>query len=90
MISNIMDQIRECSEECSNLQGFIITHSSEGGTGSGLTSRILSDLYVNYGKKTKCEICVCPSFNQSVATQNKYNPMLLLKRWGTSKFKSFH
>jgi tubulin beta len=42
LIENIVDVIRRESELCDSLQGFQLTHSLGGGTGSGLGSLILS------------------------------------------------
>jgi tubulin beta len=42
LIEQIMDCVRHESERCDSLQGFQMTHSLGGGTGSGLGSLILS------------------------------------------------
>jgi tubulin beta len=42
MIEQIMDCVRHESERCDSLQGFQLTHSLGGGTGSGLGSLVLS------------------------------------------------
>ena len=53
LISTIMDEIRTQTENCENVQGFIMHHSVGGGTGSGLGTLILEHLSVNYRKKSK-------------------------------------
>jgi tubulin alpha len=79
MISSIMDQIRDSVMQCSNLEGFIITHSLDGGTGSGLTSLLLQRLSEVYGRKSKCEICVYPSLDKSDQNLQVYNSVLGLQ-----------
>lgn len=56
MMSRITEQIRECAEQCSNLQGFIITHSTTGSTGAGLTSLISEHLANDYTPKSQCVV----------------------------------
>jgi tubulin beta len=46
LLDRVMEYIRRESEHCDSLQGFQLTHSLGGGTGSGLGSLILSK--VNY------------------------------------------
>ena len=53
IIDPVLETLRMLSENCSSLQGFMITHSFGGGTGSGLTSRLMERLSVEYGKKSK-------------------------------------
>ena len=53
IIDPVLETLRMLSENCSSLQGFMITHSFGGGTGSGFTSRLMERLSVDYGKKSK-------------------------------------
>ena len=62
LIDKITDKIRKQTEECDNLQGFIMHHSIGGGTGSGLGTLILQRLSVDYSKKTKVMCKDNPSF----------------------------
>lgn len=74
-----MDRVRTCAEECPYLEGFMITRSVEGGTGSGLATRLLESLSNEYKKKTKCELCVCPKFGSNPnSDQTVYNSVLSL------------
>lgn len=43
---NILQLVRQEAEQCDSLQGFLLTHSLGGGTGSGLGSYLLSLLQV--------------------------------------------
>ena len=45
LIEQIMDCVRHESERCDSLQGFQLTQSLGGGTGSGLGSLILSKVF---------------------------------------------
>ena len=53
IIDQVLETLRMLSENCSSLQGFMITHSFGGGTGSGFTSLLMERLYEKYEKKTK-------------------------------------
>lgn len=48
LIEEIMDAVRHESERCDSLQGFQMTHSLGGGTGSGLGSLILSKVSLQF------------------------------------------
>ena len=53
IIDPVLDSLRLLSENCSSLQGFMITHSFGGGTGSGFGALLMERLTKDYGKKTK-------------------------------------
>lgn len=63
-----MDKIRKLADNCTGLQGFMVTNSVGGGTGSGLGSLLLERLSVDYGKKTKMDFAIFPSPQISTAT----------------------
>ena len=50
VIDSVLENLRILSENCSNLQGFMVTHSMGGGTGSGFTSLLMERIAVDYGK----------------------------------------
>ena len=57
-----LERLRKLAENCSNLHGFIITHSFAGGTGSGFTSLIMNNILNDYGRvipkvRIFCEVC---------------------------------
>ena len=57
LINPVLNTLRALAENCSSLQGFMITHSFGGGTGSGFTSRLLENIAMEYGNsKSKREI----------------------------------
>merc|ERR1711913_234569 len=59
-----------------NVQGFIMTHSVGGGTGSGLGMLILERLAVDYRKKSKIGFEIYPSPNISTCIVEPYNGLL--------------
>jgi len=61
LIDQLCDRIRQQTDVCSGLQGFVIYNSTGGGAGSGLTSRLMERLAMDYGKKTKINFAVTPS-----------------------------
>ena len=76
MIDRVMDRLRKLADDCSGLQGFLIFHSSGGGTGSGFGSLLLERLSVDYGKKSKLEFCVYPAPQVSTSVVEPYNAVL--------------
>ncbi|XP_043681597.1 tubulin alpha chain-like [Vespula pensylvanica] len=72
----VLDRIRTTCEACSRLSGFLIFRSFGGGTGSGLTTLLLENLYVDYGKKLKLDFAIYPAPNISTAVVEPYNSVL--------------
>ena len=57
LFNSVVENLRLLSENCSSLQGFLITHSLGGGTGSGLTSRLMEKIAADYGNgKSKSRV----------------------------------
>ncbi|KAH9640350.1 hypothetical protein HF086_001702 [Spodoptera exigua] len=48
LVESVMDVVRKEAEPCDCLQGFQLTHSLGGGTGSGLGTLLLSKLREEY------------------------------------------
>merc|ERR1711933_457844 len=76
MMDQINDRVKKLVEDCDNVQGFIITHSVGGGTGSGLGMLILERLAVDYRKKSKIGFEIYPSPNISTCIVEPYNGLL--------------
>ncbi|KAF7256862.1 hypothetical protein EG68_06329 [Paragonimus skrjabini miyazakii] len=76
LVDVVLDRIRLCVEDCSNLQGFLFFHSFGGGTGSGFTSLLMERICADYGKKTKLEFAVFPAPQISSAVVEPYNAVL--------------
>ena len=71
-----MDAIRYEAENSEHLQGFQICHSIGGGTGSGLSSLLLSELKDNYPQTTTQTFTVFPSYKVSDVIVEPYNAVL--------------
>ena len=76
VIDLCLDRIRKLADNCTGLQGFLVFHSLGGGTGSGFGSLLLERLSVDYGKKSKLEVCVYPAPQISTAVVEPYNCIL--------------
>ncbi|VDK43533.1 unnamed protein product [Anisakis simplex] len=76
LIDVCMDRIRRVAENCKALQGFLVFHSSGGGTGSGFTALLMERLSIDYGKKAKLEFCIFPAPQISTAMVEPYNSVL--------------
>ncbi|XP_047366387.1 tubulin alpha chain-like [Vespa velutina] len=72
----VLDRIRIICEACSRLTGFIVFRSFGGGTGSGLTTLLLENLNIDYGKKLKLDFAIYPAPNISTAIVEPYNSIL--------------
>ena len=80
VIDQIMNTIDSAVEKTSSLQGFLVTHSIGGGSGSGLGSLILERLRQAYPKKKIFTFSVAPSPLISDAAVEPYNAVLTLQK----------
>jgi tubulin beta len=80
VIDQIMNVIDSAVEKTKSLQGFLITHSIGGGSGSGLGSLILERLRAAYPKKKIFTFSVAPSPLISDSAVEPYNAVLTLQR----------
>ena len=72
-LDRAVENLRLLSENCSSLQGFMITHSLGGGTGSGFTARFLEKIAAEYGdSKSKSEIRI--HLILTVLSSQRYRP----------------
>ena len=56
-LNSTVENLRLLTENCSSLEGFLITNSFGGGTGSGLTTRLMEIIAAEYGNgKSKSRI----------------------------------
>ncbi|KCZ80031.1 tubulin alpha chain [Anncaliia algerae PRA339] len=76
LLEPVMEQIRKMADVCEGLQGFLIFHSSGGGTGSGLGSLIMNALSQEYPRKSKLEFAIYPAPRVSTAVVEPYNSVL--------------
>jgi len=76
LIDKSLARIRKIADQCDGLQGFIISHSVGGGTGSGFASLLMDRLSSDYPKKPKLDFVIYPSPNASPAVVEPYNSVL--------------
>lgn len=76
IIEQVSNSVQKLSEQCDGLQGFLIFRSFGGGTGSGLSSLLMQQITMDYGKKSKLEFAVYPAPKISTAVVEPYNSVL--------------
>ncbi|KAI8619508.1 putative tubulin beta chain [Chytriomyces sp. MP71] len=76
LIDQVMDIVRKEAESCDSLQGFQITHSLGGGTGSGMGSLIASKIREEYPDRMMATFSVVPSPKVSDTVVEPYNATL--------------
>ncbi|KAL5107447.1 Tubulin alpha-2 chain [Taenia crassiceps] len=76
LIEPIINRIRQEVEATDNCQGFIVNHSIGGGTGSGLTVRIMEHLTNEYRKAISIQFPIFPSEYLSTTVVDPYNAVL--------------
>ncbi|KAG9322353.1 hypothetical protein KVV02_001335 [Mortierella alpina] len=76
LIESVMDVVRKEAESCDCLQGFQITHSLGGGTGSGLGTLLVSKIREEYPDRMMCTFSIMPSPKVSDAVVEPYNATL--------------
>ncbi|KAL5526930.1 TUBB2 [Sanghuangporus sanghuang] len=76
LVDSILDVVRRQAEQCDSIQGFQITHSLGGGTGSGLGTLLLSKIREEFPDRMLCTFSVLPSPKVSETVVEPYNAML--------------
>ena len=76
LLDQTIDSIRKLANQCTGLQGFIISRSFGGGTGSGFASLLMERLSADFGKKSKLEFSVYPAPHISTTIVEPYNTVL--------------
>ena len=61
LVDSVLDVVRKESESCDCLQGFQLTHSLGGGTGSGMGTLLISKIREEYPDRIMNTISVVPS-----------------------------
>jgi Tubulin/FtsZ family, GTPase domain len=61
LVDSVLDVVRKEAEGCDCLQGFQITHSLGGGTGSGMGTLLISKIREEYPDRMMCTFSVVPS-----------------------------
>ncbi len=76
LIDSLLDVVRKETENCDNLQGFQMTHSLGGGTGSGMGTLLISKLREEYADRVISTFSVIPSPKLSDIIVEPYNAVL--------------
>jgi tubulin gamma len=78
----VLDMIDREADNSDSLEGFILSHSIAGGTGSGMGSYLLEKLKDHFPKKLVQTYSVFPNWDQSQSdvVVQPYNSMLTMKR----------
>ncbi|KAI3379263.1 hypothetical protein SNEBB_003915 [Seison nebaliae] len=89
LLDEILDIVRHEVEICDCLQGFQVTHSLGGGTGSGLGTLILSKLKEEWPDRITSCFSVFPSFKESDVVVEPYNATLAMHQLIENTDESF-
>eukprot|EP00347_Sterkiella_histriomuscorum_P010710 403375221 len=76
LIDSVLDVVRKEAEGCDCLQGFQITHSLGGGTGSGMGTLLISKVREEYPDRIMATFSVVPSPKVSDTVVEPYNATL--------------
>ncbi|KWU42616.1 beta-1 and beta-2 tubulin [Rhodotorula sp. JG-1b] len=76
LVDQVLDTIRREAENCECLQGFQLTHSLGGGTGSGMGTLLLSKIREEYPDRMMATFSVVPSPKVSDVVVEPYNATL--------------
>ncbi|EHH26360.1 hypothetical protein EGK_16310, partial [Macaca mulatta] len=76
LMESVMDVVRKEAESCDCLQGFQLTHSLGGGTGSGMGTLLLSKIREEYPDRIINTFSVLPSPKVSTTVVEPYNATL--------------
>eukprot|EP00029_Vermamoeba_vermiformis_P003366 TRINITY_DN1376_c0_g1_i1.p1 TRINITY_DN1376_c0_g1~~TRINITY_DN1376_c0_g1_i1.p1 ORF type:complete len:444 (+),score=165.33 TRINITY_DN1376_c0_g1_i1:41-1372(+) len=75
LIDSVLDVVRKETENCDCLQGFQMTHSLGGGTGSGMGTLLLAKLREEFPDRMMCTYSVMPSPKADTVVE-PYNSVL--------------
>merc|ERR1712065_37253 len=73
LVDSILDVVRKEAESCDCLQGFQLTHSMGGGTGSGLGTLLISKIREEYPDRFMSTYSIIPSPKVSDTVVEPYN-----------------
>ena len=76
LIDSAIDIIRKEAESCDCLQGFQLTQSLGGGTGSGMGSLLMSKIKEEYPDRMMTVFSIMPSLKVSNVVVEPYNTVL--------------
>ncbi|CAF3352818.1 unnamed protein product [Rotaria socialis] len=76
LVDSVLDVVRKEAESCDCLQGFQLTHSLGGGTGSGLGTLLIAKIREEYPDRIMMTFSVVPSPKVSDTVVEPYNATL--------------
>merc|ERR1712217_668539 len=76
LIDAVLDVVRKEAEGCDCLQGFTLSHSLGGGTGSGMGTLLISKIREENPDRVMCTFSVFPSPKVSDTVVEPYNCVL--------------
>lgn len=76
LVDSVMEVVRREAEGCDSLQGFQITHSLGGGTGSGMGTLLISKIREEFPDRMMATFSVMPSPKVSDTVVEPYNATL--------------
>ncbi|GHJ90412.1 hypothetical protein NliqN6_6814 [Naganishia liquefaciens] len=76
LVDSVLDVVRKEAEAVDCLQGFQITHSLGGGTGSGMGTLLISKIREEFPDRMMCTFSVVPSTKVSDTVVEPYNATL--------------
>lgn len=76
LVESVQDKVRRMIEDTDHFQGFFLTHSFGGGTGSGLTAHLMDYLVEEYPRRAKYQMAVYPAPSISSSVVEPYNTVL--------------
>ncbi|GJN91504.1 hypothetical protein Rhopal_004527-T1 [Rhodotorula paludigena] len=76
LVDSVLDVVRKEAEGCDCLQGFQLTHSLGGGTGSGMGTLLISKIREEYPDRMMATFSVVPSPKVSDTVVEPYNATL--------------
>ncbi|KAF3858212.1 hypothetical protein F7725_011413 [Dissostichus mawsoni] len=86
LMDSVLDVVRKESENCDCLQGFQLTHSLGGGTGSGMGTLLISKIREEYPDRIMNTFSVMPSPKVSDTVVEPYNATLSVHQLMSATF----
>ncbi|KAH7186114.1 beta-tubulin [Fusarium flagelliforme] len=80
LVDQVIDVVRREAEACDSLQGFQITHSLGGGTGSGMGTLLISKIREEFPDRMMATFSVVPSPKVSDTVVEPYNATLSMNQ----------
>ncbi len=81
LVDSVLDVVRKEAESCDCLQGFQLTHSLGGGTGSGMGTLLISKIREEYPDRIMNTFSVVPSPKVSDTVVEPYTRTLSVHHW---------